>query len=87
MIAYVVQLTNGYLERQYGIGIKGQGQIYLKSVYGLFCKFLFHCLTEGVPFQHNEARFFFLLIYEEISSDLGSGGTKKINKKALKMTC
>ena len=77
MIAYVVQLTNGYLERQYGIGIEGQGQIYLKSVYGSFCKFLFHCLTEGVPFQHNEARIFLFVDLRENFFRFRVGGTKK----------
>ena len=36
--------------------------------------------------QTGKARFFLLVDLRESFSDLGSGGQKKINKKALKMT-
>ena len=36
--------------------------------------------------SHIQARIFLLVDLREFFSDLGSGGRKKINKKALKMT-
>ena len=33
---------------RFAIGVKRQGQIYLKSVYGLFRELLLHFLTKGV---------------------------------------
>ena len=36
--------------------------------------------------DYGKARFFLLVDLRDFFSDLGSGGRKKINKKALKMT-
>ena len=47
-------MTTRVSGHRYDLEIKGQGEIYLKSVLHMFCKLLFHFLMEGIPIQHSD---------------------------------
>ena len=47
-------MTRMVSDRQYGLGVKGQGQIYLRSVLRLFTFFI-HLLMDGVHIYNMSA--------------------------------